>query len=137
MKAPHPVHVYKGNEYIKHFNTLIEASNYTNESVPSIRYSIANQTPSRRGYAYADSQLSNEQLKDIYVKKVKQRGKTTNKPIKNEEAELAFYFPPQKEKKKQQLKEWIAHKMQKEWLTMPIQMAKLERKFVKNLIDSI
>ena len=118
---------------------ICEASNYTNESVPNIRNSIANKRPTRRGYLYTDanSPLSDQQLKDIYAKKVKQRGKTTNKPTKNEEAELTFYFPPQKEKKKQQLKEWIAHKMQKEWLTMPIQMAKLERKFVKNLIDSI
>ena len=141
MKAPHPVHVYKGNEFIKHFNTLIEASNYTNDSVPSIRYSIANKRPTRRGYFYTniDDKLTKEELEEIF-KEVRQRGKKPNKPIKetkNEEAELTFYFHAQREKKKEQLKQWIAHKMQKDWLTMPIQLAKMERKFVRNLIDSI
>lgn len=120
---------------------ICEASNYTNESVPSIRYSIANKRPTRRGYFYTniDDKLTKEELEEIF-KQVRQTKKKSNKPIKetkNEEAELTFYFHAQREKKKEQLKQWIAHKMQKEWLTMPIQLAKMERKFVRNLIDSI
>lgn len=135
------MNVYKDKEYIKSFSTIFEASNYTNESTPVIRYSLENKRPTRRGYIYTniDDKLTKEELEEIF-KEVRQTKKKSNKPIKetkNEEAELTFYFHAQREKKKEQLKQWIAHKMQKEWLTMPIQMAKMERKFVRNLIDSI
>lgn len=139
MKAPHPVHVYKGNEYIKHFNTLIEASNHTNDSVPSIRYSIANKRPTRRGYFYTDidDKLTKEELEEIF-KEVRRVKKKSNKPIKDDdEQEIAFHFNRSKEGKKQQLKEFIYTKLRKEWLTSnPIQ-GKLERKFINSILEAI
>lgn len=139
MKAPHPVHVYKDQQFIKHFNTLVEASNYTNDSVPSIRYSIANQTTTRRGYFYTniDDKLTKEELEEIF-KEVRQTKKKSNKPTKDdEEQEISFHFHRSKEKKKEQLKQFIYTKLRKEWLTSnPIQ-GKLERKFINSILEAI
>ena len=139
MRKPRPVNVYKDKEYIKSFSTISEASNYTNETTPVIRYSLEYKRPTRRGYFYSDidDKLTKEELEEVF-KEVRRIKKKTNKPTKDdEEQEISFHFHAQREKKKEQLKQWIAHKMQKEWLTMPIQLAKMERKFVRNLIDSI
>lgn len=133
--------MYKDKEYIKSFSTIFEASNYTNESTPVIRYSLENKRPTRRGYFYTniDDKLTKEELEEIF-KEVRQTKKKSNKPIKktkNEEAELTFHFHRSKEKKKEQLKQFIYTKLRKEWLTSnPIQ-GKLERKFINSILEAI
>ncbi len=118
---------------------ICEASNYTNESTPVIRYSLENKRPTRRGYFYTniDDKLTKEELEEIF-KEVRQTKKKTNKPIKDEEEqEISFHFHRSKEKKKEQLKEFIYTKLRKEWLTSnPIQ-GKLERKFINSILEAI
>lgn len=139
MRQKRPVNVYKDKEYIKSFSTIFEASNYTNESTPVIRYSLENKRPTRRGYFYTniDDKLSKEELEEIF-KEVRRIKKKTNKPIKDdEEQEIAFHFHRSKEKKKEQLKQFIYTKLRKEWLTSnPIQ-GKLERKFINSILEAI
>ena len=137
MRKQRPVHVYKDQQFIKHFNTLVEASNYNNESVPNIRYSNANKRPTRRNYVYADSPLSDQQLKDIYAKKVKCYNKQTKVTQDKDDEEIAFHFNRSKEGKKQQLKEFIYTKLRKEWLTSNPLQGKLERKFINSILEAI
>ncbi len=139
MKAKRPVTVYNSQGLIKSFSMICEASNYTNESTPVIRYSLENKRPTRRGYFYTniDDKLTKEELEEIF-KEVRQTKKKTNKPIKDEEEqEISFHFHRSKEKKKEQLKEFIYTKLRKEWLTSnPIQ-GKLERKFINSILEAI
>lgn len=133
------MNVYKDKEYIKSFSTIFEASNYTNESTPVIRYSLENRRPTRRGYFYTniDDKLTKEELEEIF-KQVRQTKKKTSKPTKDdEEQEISFHFHRSKEKKKEQLKQFIYTKLRKEWLTSnPIQ-GKLERKFINSILEAI
>lgn len=133
------MNVYKDKEYIKSFSTIYEASNYTNESTPVIRYSLENRRPTRRGYIYTniDDKLTKEELEEIF-KQVRRIKKKTNKPTKDdEEQEIAFHFKRSKEGKKQQLKEFIYTKLRKEWLTSNPLQGKLERKFINSILEAI
>ena len=139
MRKPRPVNVYKDKEYIKSFSTIFEASNYTNETTPVIRYSLEYKRPTRRGYFYSDidDKLTKEELEEVF-KEVRRIKKKTNKPTKDdEEQEISFHFHRSKEKKKEQLKQFIYTKLRKEWLTSnPIQ-GKLERKFINSILEAI
>lgn len=131
--------MYKDKEYIKSFSTIYEASNYTNETTPVIRYSLEYKRPTRRGYFYSDidDKLTKEELEEVF-KEVRRIKKKTNKPTKDdEEQEISFHFHRSKEKKKEQLKQFIYTKLRKEWLTSnPIQ-GKLERKFINSILEAI
>ena len=133
------MNVYKDKEYIKSFSTIYEASNYTNETTPVIRYSLEYKRPTRRGYFYSDidDKLTKEELEEVF-KEVRRIKKKTNKPTKDdEEQEISFHFHRSKEKKKEQLKQFIYTKLRKEWLTSnPIQ-GKLERKFINSILEAI
>ena len=131
--------MYKDKEYVKSFSTIYEASNYTNETTPVIRYSLEYKRPTRRGYFYSDidDKLTKEELEEVF-KEVRRIKKKTNKPTKDdEEQEISFHFHRSKEKKKEQLKQFIYTKLRKEWLTSnPIQ-GKLERKFINSILEAI
>lgn len=131
--------MYKDKEYVKSFSTIYEASNYTNELTPVIRYSLEHKRPTRRGYFYSDidDKLTKEELEEVF-KEVRRIKKKTNKPTKDdEEQEISFHFHRSKEKKKEQLKQFIYTKLRKEWLTSnPIQ-GKLERKFINSILEAI
>lgn len=48
-----------------------------------------------------------------------------------------FEFEPTREKRKQQLKEFIYSRLKERWMTIPKQTSALERKFVNDLIQTL
>ena len=139
MRPPRSCYLYKNGEYIKHFDMLAKASDYTNESVPIMRRSLELMKPTKRGYLYTDNQLTQKEIDEIYAnvtprKKCNTKQKTKqNRPSE----ELGFYIPTVKEEKKLMLKQYIAAKLHEHFIKLPFKQAKLERRFLRNLIDSI
>lgn len=139
MRPPRSCYVYKDGECIKHFDMLVKASNYTNESVPIMRRSLELKKPTRKGYLYTDNQLTQKEIEEIYAnvtptKKCNVEQKTKqNHPSED----LGFYIPTSKEEKKLMLKQYIAAKLHEHFIKLPFKQAKLERRFLRNLIDSI
>ena len=139
MRPPRSCYLYKNGEYIKHFDMLAKASNYTNESVPIMRRSLELKKPTKRGYLYTDNQLTQKEIDDIYahVTPRKQCNIEQNTKQNNHSEDLGFYIPTTKEEKKLLLKQYISAKLSTKWLQMPMKQADMERRFLRNLIDSI
>ena len=118
---------------------LAKASNYTNESVPIMRRSLELKKPTKRGYLYTDNQLTRKEIDEIYanVTPTKQCNTKQKEKQNHHSEDLGFYIPTSKEEKKLMLKQYISANLAKKWLQMPMKQAKLERRFLRNLIDSI
>lgn len=118
---------------------LAKASNYTNESVPIMRRSLELKKPTKRGYLYSDNQLTQKEIDEIYshVTPRKKCNVEQNTKQNHPSEDLGFYIPTTKEDKKLLLKQYIAAKLQDHFLKLPLNMAKMERRFIRNLIDSI
>lgn len=139
MRPPRSCYVYKDGEYIKHFDMLAKASNYTNESVPIMRRSLELKKPTKRGYLYTDNQLTQKEIEEIYANVTpRKKCNIEQKTKQNHPSEdLGFYIPPTKDEKKLLLKQYISANLAKKWLQMPMKQANMERRFLRNLVDSI
>lgn len=136
MRPPRQVYVYKDGEFVKHFNMLAQASDYTSESVPLIRRSLELNKPTKRGYLYSDNQLTQGEIKEIY-KDLKPREEQNTEESHTKQEDDGFYLPKNKEARKQLLKQYIATKLQDHFIKLPINRARMERRFMRNLIDSL
>ena len=139
MRPPRSCYVYKDAEYIKHFDMLAKASDYTNESVPIMRRSLELKKPTKRGYLYTDNQLTQKEIEEIYAHVTpRKKCNVEQKKKQNHLSEdLGFYIPTNKEEKKLLLKQYISAKLSTKWLQMSVKQASMERRFLRNLIDSI
>ena len=118
---------------------LAKASDYTNESVPIMRRSLELKKPTKRGYLYTDNQLTQTEIDEIYAhvtprKKCKIK---CNIEQNHPSEDLGFYIPTAKEDKKKLLKQYISAKLLTKWLQMPVKQADMERRFLRNLIESL
>jgi hypothetical protein len=139
MRPPRSCHVYKDGECIKHFDMLAKASDYTNESVPIMRRSLELKKPTKRGYLYTDNQLTQKEIYEIYAHVTpRKKCNVEQKAKQNHPSEdLGFYIPTAKEDKKKLLKQYISANLTKKWLQMSVKQADMERRFLRNLVDSL
>lgn len=138
------VYVYKNKELVKQCNSQSEAARLTNRTQTSISLIIRGiqNKPTFDGYWFATQPLTKEELEDIYDKTRFNRAcKEIIAPQQEVEVDCrtrqVFYFPKSKEGKKDMLKRYIYQNLEAKWMATPKQMANLERKFVKDIIDAI
>lgn len=137
MRKPRSCYVYKDGEFVKHFDMLAQASDYTNESVPLIRRSLELNKPTKRGYLYSDNKLTQVKIKEIYKDFKPSNIEQNTEESHTKQDDDGFYLPKTKEARKQLLKQYIATKLQDHFIKLPINRARMERRFMRNLIDSL
>ena len=122
MRVKRPVHAYKENQYLGHFESLADASRYTKDTPNAILDVIQGKRKlTRKGYHYTQTKLTEEEINDIQT-------------VNNEQL---TYQPRSKEERIKQFKFFLYQKLDSHWQKLPKQMVNLEKIFIDEFLDSI
>lgn len=122
MRPKKPVHVYKENQYLGHFESLADASRYTKDTPNAILDVIQGKRKlTRKGYHYNQTKLTEEEINNIQT-------------VNNEQ--LTFQAR-NKEQRIKDFKYFLYRKLDKRWQTIPKQMANLEKQYIQEFLDTI
>lgn len=141
MKQPKKCYIYKNKELVDICESMRLTEAKTNIHQATIRNCCMGikDKPTKNGFFFSFKQLTKEEIEAIY------KDHTIRKDVEiNEEMDLLennpkelFYIPKSKEGKKDMLKTYIKNNLNYKWRTQPIYMTKMEKKFLKHLIDNI
>lgn len=122
MRVKRPVHAYKENQYLGHFESLADASRYTKDTPNAILDVIQGKRKlTRKGYHYTQTKLTEEEINDIQT-------------VNNEQ--LTFQAR-NKEQRIKDFKFFLYRKLDKRWQTIPKAAVNLERTYIQEFLDSI
>lgn len=122
MKEKRPVHAYKENQYLGHFESLADASRYTKDSPNAILDVIQGKRKlTRKGYHYSQTKLTEEEINDIQT--------VNNKQL--------TYQARSKEQRIKDFKFFLYNKLNTHWQTISKPMANLERIYIEEFLESI
>lgn len=154
MRKPKKTYLYRYNEYIGEFPSLLKAAQYANEDTQrasNVIRGLVRQT--RNGYFYSYSQLTSEQISNLPREKeenhtqptIKQRTYNTTHRILDNDIEIEadprnlniFQFPRTRKEKVNLLKKFIYKKLIPIWQTQNKRQSTLEKEFIKDLLGAI
>lgn len=137
MREKRPVNVYKDGEYIKSFDMLCKAAAYTAKSVTCIRYVLEKNKPTKDGWYFSDTKLTQQELDKIFSGVTKTKLSMIQKIKEDETTDLDFYLPPSKKERKQMLTQYIANHLGDYFMRLPMKRTSMEKRFLRRLIESL
>lgn len=146
------VHVYHNQEYIGKFPTIVEAGLRAGVTPSTVRQILmGNQECTRQGFVFRYDQLTDEEREELPVRDtmpskegfVRHDGRSCRKMVEEAVYEVdcshpqVCYQPRNVQERKEQLKNFLWKALRDRWLTIPKNIAILERQFIRESIESI
>ncbi len=138
--------IYKNGEFETEKPTPVEAAQYAKVSPMVVRNVLTtNQKITRNGWTFSQSPLSLQELekiKEICDKREQQfEERLEKKRSKEAEKEAAdnneFYFSRSRTKAKEEFKQFLFTKLRERWMSVPKQVALLEKQYINKFLEII
>lgn len=146
-RNPIETYVYSEDGIARKFKTINEASEFTGDTPPTIGNRLRQNSLklSPRRFLYSARQLTAKDVQKAFddAPKPKRANNECKEKQNNYEYEVdckdrkVFYFERSKEGRKKQLKQYIYNKLQYHWMTIDKRLAALEKRFLKDIINSL
>lgn len=131
------VYVYQDGEFLQEFESMHAASKYTGETMGCLD-DILKRHPhwSNKGYFYSYKELRSDQLPDFDESKRKIIPRQLT-DYNVEDDDLRCYVPRKKLKARADLRNFVHARLAQHWKEIPAYVAKMERSYLEQLLNSI
>lgn len=136
-KAKKPIFVYQDGDFLTKCESMLGAARLTKESTGCINDIVRNPHWSRKGFFYSYKELRPDQLPEFNEKKIRVIPRGFEDYADDIDEDHKCYIPPKKEKAKADLKQFIYIHLAQHWKTVPACVAKMERSYISQLLESI
>jgi hypothetical protein len=133
-KPKRKIFLYQDGEFLKECDSMLAASKYTGESTGCINDIVRNPHWSRKGFFYSYKELRPDELPDYNEKAIKV---IPRKFTDYADEDIKCYIPAKKEKAKTDLRNFVHARLAQHWREIPAVVAKMERHYLQQLIDTL
>lgn len=138
-----PTWVYKNRKLIGQFNSIADAANHTKDTKTSAALIIYGKSKmSKRGYIYSRVPLSEEEIQKLPL--YERHNNDCKEQLSPKQVitvdctdRQVFFLERSREGRKKQLEQFITNHLEYRWMTCNQKVAKLEQRFVRELLDSL
>ena len=135
-KPKKPIFVYQDGGFLTKCESMLGAARLTKESTGCINDIVRNPHWSRHGYFYSYKELREDELPDYTETPVKVIPRQFES-YADEDEDTKCYVPAKKEKAKNDLRNFLYARLAQHWQTVPAVVAKMERHYLNQLLESI
>jgi len=137
-KPKKTIYVYQDGEFLVKCESMCKASKMTRDTMGCID-NILKKKPhwSKRGFFYSYKELRPDQLPDFTEPNVKIIPRYFEDEVKEVDEDKKCFIPAKKTKAKADLKQFIYVHLAQHWKTVPACVAKMERSYLGQLLDSL
>ena len=136
-KPKRPIYVYQDGEFLVKCESMLSATRLTKESTGCVNDIVRNPHWSRKGFFYSYKELRPDQLPDFNEKNIKVMPRYFEDEVKEVDEDKKCFIPAKKAKAKADLKQFIYARLAQHWNTVPACVAKMERSYLGQLLDSL
>jgi hypothetical protein len=135
-KPKKKIFLYKDGEFLKECDSMHSASKMTRDTMGCID-NILKKSPhwSKRGYFYSYTELRPDQLPDYTEPKIRIIPRDFEDEDIDEDRKC--FIPAKKKKAKADLRNFVHARLKQHWMEIPACVARMERSYLEQLLDSI
>ena len=125
------IYIYHNQNLLEIADSLKDAADKTGLQPTTVYGNIKNKKTTRNGYFFTHQELTDEQIQNLEIKRnecIKEIG-TQEFEITSSENRV-FHFKSKKKDKIEDFKTFLLNKFRKRWMTIPKQVATLEKEYI-------
>lgn len=135
-KPKKKIFLYQDGEFLKECDSMLAASKHTGETMGCINDIVRNPHWSRKGFFYSYKELRPDELPDFDESKRKIIPRQFA-DYNVEDDDLRCYVPRKKLKARADLRNFVHARLAQHWKEIPAYVAKMERSYLEQLLNSI
>lgn len=136
-KLKRPIYVYHDGQYLTKCESMLSATRLTKESTGCINDIVRNPHWSRKGFFYSYKELREDELPDYTETPVKIIPRGFEDYADDVDEDHKCYIPAKKAKAKADLRNFVHTRLTQHWREIPAYVAKMERSYLEQLLNSI
>lgn len=132
LRTKATTYVYQDGEFLQKCESMNAASRLTGESIGNVNNILTMPRWSKKGYFYSNKKLRPDQLPEYDEEKVHKK-----KGYRFDEDDFQFQVSSKKSKAKTELTKFIYARLSQHWKEIPAVVARMERKYLQQLLDTL